>query len=70
MILNFLHASIFLHDSDHSYEHQKWEYSLVKNFGFQWIISDDVDDSKAFIEIKDGKKRVLIDGEKLIGIYN
>lgn len=61
-------TSIFIHDSNHSYEHQKWEYSLAKNFGFKWLVSDDVDDSHAFIEILDGKKSVLIDGDKLVGV--
>ena len=63
-------SSIFLHDSNHSYEHQKWEYSLAKRFGFSWILSDDVDDSQAFIEILDGRKSVLVDGDKLIGFFN
>ena len=60
--------SIFLHDSNHSYEHQAWEYEIASQHGFGILISDDVDDSKAFIDLEASQKRIFIDGDKLIGI--
>lgn len=61
-------SSIFLHDSNHSYEHQSWEYRIATQNGFGTLISDDVDDSRAFLELKASQKRIFIDGDKLIGI--
>ena len=60
--------SIFLHDSNHSYEHQAWEYEIASRNGFSILISDDVDDSKAFIDLKAFHKRIFVDGDKLIGL--
>jgi len=61
-------SSIFLHDSNHTYEHQAWEYKIAKHSGFGILISDDVDDSSAFLVLEASQKRIFIDGKKLIGI--
>lgn len=59
--------SIFFHDSNHSFEHQIWEYEKAKMYGFGHLISDDIDDSFAFIKTKSVNKIVAIDGNKMIG---
>lgn len=59
--------SIFFHDSNHSFEHQSWEYEIAKNRGFGYMISDDVDDSFAFIKIQRLQKIAFIDGHKIVG---
>jgi len=59
--------SIFFHDSNHSFEHQSWEYEIAKNRGFGYLISDDVDDSFAFIKVQGLQKIAAVDGHKIIG---
>lgn len=61
-------SSIFFHDSNHSFEHQLWEYEKAKMYGFGHLISDDVDDSFAFIKTQFMNKIVAIDGNKMIGL--
>jgi len=58
---------IFFHDSNHSFEHQIWEYEKAKMYGFGHLISDDIDDSFAFIKTQFVNKIVAIDGDKMIG---
>lgn len=62
--------SIFFHDSNHSFEHQIWEYEKAKMYGFGHLISDDIDDSFAFIKTQFINKIVAIDGNKMIGFCN
>ncbi len=59
---------LFFHDSNHSFEHQSWEYMLARKFNFDVLVSDDVDDSQAFLDYKSAKKIACTDGPKLIGI--
>jgi predicted O-methyltransferase YrrM len=60
--------SIFFHDSNHSYEHQSWEYAIARLLKFDILVSDDVDDSQAFLEFSSKTKLACIDGEKIIGV--
>jgi len=49
---------MFLHDSDHSYHNQKMEYSLAWNYlpSGGVLLSDDVNNSNAFIEFTERQK--------------
>lgn len=60
-------VSIFLHDSDHSYLGQQSDYSMAAQFGFSYILSDDVDTSLAFCDFAGDKGRVFFDAPKFIG---
>lgn len=72
---NNMYIDIFLHDSNHTYRWQKFEYHFVfpyiaKN-GF--LISDDIDYSYAFLDfIKEKKCKAygIIDNYKILGIIN
>ena len=46
------HVGFFFHDSDHSYEHQLWEYRTAWPFlaAGGWLMSDDTDWTPAFAE--------------------
>lgn len=46
------HISLFYHDSDHSYDHQLWEYRTAWPYIAPggWLLSDDVNWSPAFSE--------------------
>lgn len=50
--------SMFLHDSDHSYRNQKMEYSLAWKYLLHGgvLLSDDVNNSNAFIEFTERQK--------------
>lgn len=62
-------TSIFLHDSDHSYFGQYAEFKIAKEFGFDILLSDDVDSSMAFLDfVRDYDTAVvMVDGNKMIG---
>jgi hypothetical protein len=60
-------VSIFLHDADHSYLGQQSDYHIAREFGFDLIISDDVDSSLAFIDFAGPDGVVLYDVPKFIG---
>ena len=59
--------SIFLHDSDHSYLGQQSDYSLAAQFGFSYILSDDIDTSLAFCDFAGSKGKIFFDAPKFIG---
>ena len=59
--------SIFLHDSDHSYLGQQSDYSLASKFGFDYILSDDVDTSLAFCDFAGSRGKIFFDAPKFIG---
>ena len=59
--------SIFLHDSDHSYLGQLSDYSLASQFGFDYILSDDVDTSLAFCDFAGSRGKIFFDAPKFIG---
>lgn len=59
--------SIFLHDADHSFIGQQSDYKLAKRFGFDLILSDDIDASLAFCEFAKGQGVTLYDAPKFIG---
>lgn len=59
--------SIFLHDSDHSYVGQQSDYSLASKFGFDYILSDDVDTSLAFCDFAGNRGQIFFDAPKFIG---
>lgn len=58
---------IFLHDADHSFIGQQSDYKLAKRFGFDLILSDDIDASLAFCEFAKGQGVTLYDAPKFIG---
>lgn len=63
---------LFMHDSDHSYNHQSMEYTSVlpKMSGNSLITSDDVDYSYAFVDFTEDLKtraKFLLDGRKVFG---
>lgn len=60
-------VSIFLHDSDHSYLGQQSDYSLASAFGFNYILSDDVDTSLAFCDFARNRGKIFFDAPKFIG---
>jgi hypothetical protein len=60
-------ASIFLHDSDHSYLGQQSDYTLASQMGFDYILSDDVDTSLAFCDFARGNGKIFFDAPKFIG---
>jgi hypothetical protein len=62
-----LRNSIFLHDADHSYSGQFNDYAIAKTLGFEYLFSDDVDASFAFLDFPVGRKAVIVDGDKVIG---
>ncbi len=41
-------CDLFLHDSDHSYEHMKWEFETVWPFLNQALLADDINTNNAF----------------------
>lgn len=41
---------LFLHDSDHSYEHMKWEFEIIWPQLTKLLISDDISKNSAFSE--------------------
>jgi len=51
-------VSLFIHDSDHSYSHMRWEletaYSFVQAGGFIW--SDDITTNTAWSDFCESKK--------------
>ena len=62
-----LNNSFFLHDADHSYSAQTQDYTLARELGFTYIISDDVDASFAFVHYPMKNKVIMVDGNKVIG---
>jgi hypothetical protein len=59
--------SIFLHDADHSYLGQLTDYSLAREMGFDYIVSDDVDASLAFCDFARSNGQIFYDAPKFIG---
>jgi len=43
-------CDLFLHDSDHSYQHMKWEYETVWPYITQALLSDDINSNNAYDE--------------------
>lgn len=67
-ILNREGCDIFLHDSDHSYEHMMWEFETVKPFVKKIIISDDISRNNSFTDFASKYNYSTIKISKHVGI--
>ena len=63
-------CKIFFHDSDHSYPNQFSDYRIASDFGFDLLISDDVDASMAFCDFANSAGSVALDSSKFIGFVS
>jgi hypothetical protein len=63
-------CKIFFHDSDHSYPNQFSDYRIASEFGFDLLISDDVDASMAFCDFAESAGSVALDSSKFIGFVS
>ena len=65
---------LWIHDSDHSYNWQKFEYQLAKKFLSKAgiLVSDDIDTSSAsgaFTMKNNGQGSAIFDGRKFFGVF-
>ena len=61
-------VSVFCHDSNHSYFWHKFELNYASKCGFDYILSDDVTASNAFLDSRLLRKIIFRDGFKNIGL--
>lgn len=62
--------ALFLHDGDHSYFGQMADYEIAELLNFQFLVSDDIDASLAFVDFVKGDAIALLDTKKIIGACN
>lgn len=62
--------ALFLHDGDHSYFGQMADYEIAELLNFQFLVSDDIDASLAFVDFVKGDAIALLDTTKIIGACN